>query len=209
MNNSIPEERNANQGRPYPFGNWRKSSFSGSNGDCVEVAVLATSACVGIRDSKAIAGPYLRFRPNVWTTFVADIRCAHSPNRDLFRKAGFLDCHPPARPARTIPYLAKHTRCVDPEDIHPWGPRQPQSDSPPKKRKVRSFEPASPPQATGRTVVSFLVSFIYVYLRLSPSTTTARAGSIDHHGRSWSFILKSGRSEPCLTARLARRQRRA
>jgi hypothetical protein len=32
--------------------NWRKSSHSGTQGDCVEVAVLAERAKIGLRDSK-------------------------------------------------------------------------------------------------------------------------------------------------------------
>jgi uncharacterized protein DUF397 len=62
-------------------GCWRKSSFSGSNGDCVEVAFLASDH-VGVRDSKATAGPYLRFPPDVWTAFVGHIRDVHSAGRD-------------------------------------------------------------------------------------------------------------------------------
>ena len=58
---------------PSSKGYWRKSSFSGSNGDCVEVAFLASDH-VGVRDSKATAGPYLRFPPSAWTAFVGDIR---------------------------------------------------------------------------------------------------------------------------------------
>ncbi len=54
-------------------GHWRKSSLSMSNGDCIEVATLARGQ-VGVRDSKAITGPHLRFSPNAWTTFVGDIR---------------------------------------------------------------------------------------------------------------------------------------
>jgi hypothetical protein len=39
---------------------WRKSSFSYSNGECVEVAVLGDGT-VGLRDSKDPVGPVLTF----------------------------------------------------------------------------------------------------------------------------------------------------
>jgi hypothetical protein len=66
----LPVESNTDEpNRAYVLrGHWRKSSFS-MNGDCVEVALLAEDH-VGVRDSKATAGPYLRFRPNVWTIFL-------------------------------------------------------------------------------------------------------------------------------------------
>jgi Domain of unknown function (DUF397) len=48
-----------------------------SNGDCIEVASLNDH--VGVRDSKAIVGPYLRFSPGAWTAFVGDVRGACSP----------------------------------------------------------------------------------------------------------------------------------
>ena len=44
-----------------------------SNGDCVEVAVLA-NATVGVRDSKETALPHLQFRPSTWTAFLDQIR---------------------------------------------------------------------------------------------------------------------------------------
>lgn len=75
MSDSKPAGEGAEgSGRvPQLGGRWRKSSFSMSNGDCIEVADLATGS-IGIRDSKAIAGRYLRFSPHAWTAFVGDIR---------------------------------------------------------------------------------------------------------------------------------------
>jgi hypothetical protein len=82
MDNGLPEGRNVDRGRSYSSECWRKSSFSGSNGDCVEVTVLGNGAYLGIRDSKATTGPYLHFRPDAWISFVADIRSGHPPDRD-------------------------------------------------------------------------------------------------------------------------------
>jgi len=44
-----------------------------SNGDCVEVAHLSGDS-LGVRDSKATAGPYLRVSQGMWTAFLGDIR---------------------------------------------------------------------------------------------------------------------------------------
>jgi hypothetical protein len=75
MNDSRPGEGRTDDGEGCHLrgGSWRKSSFSMSNGDCVEVAVLA-DANVGVRDSKATALPHLRFHPSVWTAFLDHIR---------------------------------------------------------------------------------------------------------------------------------------
>ncbi|MGW5650130.1 DUF397 domain-containing protein [Streptomyces humi] len=49
---------------------WRKSSYSsGSQGDCVEVALCPTT--VHIRDSKDASGPQLTLSPTVWAGFLA------------------------------------------------------------------------------------------------------------------------------------------
>jgi hypothetical protein len=79
MSDNRPGGDNADDsGRArHPGGRWRKSSFSDSNGDCIEVAALANGH-VGVRDSKAIADPYLRFSPDAWTAFVGDVRRAYS-----------------------------------------------------------------------------------------------------------------------------------
>ncbi|MGF1425119.1 DUF397 domain-containing protein [Kitasatospora sp. LaBMicrA B282] len=49
---------------------WRKSSHSGGNGACVEVAV-PLPATVAVRDSKDPSGPQLHFSPAAWLAFAA------------------------------------------------------------------------------------------------------------------------------------------
>ncbi|HEY9389153.1 MAG TPA: DUF397 domain-containing protein [Mycobacteriales bacterium] len=52
---------------------WRKSSHSGSDGQCVEVAFVDARR-VAVRDSKNPAGPVLLFTGAEWATFVATAR---------------------------------------------------------------------------------------------------------------------------------------
>jgi hypothetical protein len=49
---------------------WRKSSYSGTNG-CVEVALADDE--IAVRDSKNPAGPVLLFTGHEWQAFVAGI----------------------------------------------------------------------------------------------------------------------------------------
>jgi hypothetical protein len=51
---------------------WRKSSFSFSNGNCTEVATF--DGFVGIRDSKDPEGPALFFAADAWREFAASLK---------------------------------------------------------------------------------------------------------------------------------------
>jgi hypothetical protein len=52
---------------------WRKSSYSGNSGNCVEVAGNLPGI-VAVRDSKNPDGPKLIFTPDEWRAFAAGIR---------------------------------------------------------------------------------------------------------------------------------------
>ncbi|WP_067477454.1 DUF397 domain-containing protein [Nocardia amamiensis] len=51
---------------------WFKSSYSGSQTDCVEVAWL-DGGRVGVRDSKNPTGPALLFAPSEWNALTASV----------------------------------------------------------------------------------------------------------------------------------------
>ena len=55
---------------------WRKSSYSASNGHCVEATVLENGldGLVGVRDSRAAESPVLSVRPAHWSNFTATVR---------------------------------------------------------------------------------------------------------------------------------------
>jgi hypothetical protein len=51
---------------------WRKSSYSGNTGNCVEIADLGSA--VAVRDSKDPDGPKLIFSHEEWAAFVRGMR---------------------------------------------------------------------------------------------------------------------------------------
>lgn len=51
--------------------NWFKSSYSGSEGECIEIAL--TPHTIHIRDSKTPTGPTFQVTPTTWTTFLATL----------------------------------------------------------------------------------------------------------------------------------------
>jgi Domain of unknown function (DUF397) len=59
--------------QPGSGSQWVKSSFSYSNGNCVEVASLY-GAAVGVRDTKDAGGLVLRFSPAEWDAFLGGVR---------------------------------------------------------------------------------------------------------------------------------------
>ncbi|GAA1388932.1 hypothetical protein GCM10009639_15990 [Kitasatospora putterlickiae] len=57
---------------------WRKSSYSGAQSNCVEVAGGATGV-VPVRDSKDPGGPALMFGADAWASFVAGVKDGEFP----------------------------------------------------------------------------------------------------------------------------------
>jgi len=53
--------------------NWRKSTYSWSSGDCVEVA-QPSAGTVSVRDGKRPHAGALTFKAGCWNAFLADVR---------------------------------------------------------------------------------------------------------------------------------------
>lgn len=61
---------------------WRKSSYSGNGGQCIEVA--DDDSRVMVRDTKDRTGPMLSFTPDAWRRMVKQVKAslAQQPNRN-------------------------------------------------------------------------------------------------------------------------------
>lgn len=57
-----------------PTTQWRRSSYSGGDNNCVEVAVTATGSAITVRDAKNPGGGRLSFGPREWRTFMDNVR---------------------------------------------------------------------------------------------------------------------------------------
>ncbi|MFF8772719.1 DUF397 domain-containing protein [Kitasatospora sp. NPDC015120] len=57
---------------------WRKSSYSGAQSECVEVAA-GLSGVVPVRDSKDPSGPALLFAAEAWDSFLAGVKGGEFP----------------------------------------------------------------------------------------------------------------------------------
>jgi hypothetical protein len=55
---------------------WRKASYSGNAGNCVEVA-RNLPGLVAVRDSKDPHGSALIFTPDEWQTFTANVKTGY------------------------------------------------------------------------------------------------------------------------------------
>jgi hypothetical protein len=63
--------------RPDPAGGWRKSSYSGSGNNCVEVHTSHDNG-VAVRDSNNPHGPVLTFTASQWRVFTHALKAASS-----------------------------------------------------------------------------------------------------------------------------------
>ncbi|MEU4199415.1 DUF397 domain-containing protein [Streptomyces sp. NPDC045456] len=54
---------------------WRKSTYSGGQGECLEIADgLPARSLLPIRDSKRPGGPYLLFPAPAWAAFLTALK---------------------------------------------------------------------------------------------------------------------------------------
>jgi hypothetical protein len=53
---------------------WRKSSYSGNSGNCVEVRTASPAGTVAVRDSKQVPGPELAIAGDRWAAFLRGVK---------------------------------------------------------------------------------------------------------------------------------------
>ncbi|EFL22562.1 conserved hypothetical protein [Streptomyces himastatinicus ATCC 53653] len=58
---------------PEAIGTYRKSSYSGAENNCVEVADTVDHGC-SVRDSKDRGGPHLAFTGDAWGAFILGVK---------------------------------------------------------------------------------------------------------------------------------------
>ncbi|MFI1972843.1 DUF397 domain-containing protein [Streptomyces cinnamoneus] len=63
------------------YAQWRKSTYCGDSGDCVEVAD-GFPGVVPVRDSKGSHGPSLRVATRAWAEFISGIQAGAFPAAD-------------------------------------------------------------------------------------------------------------------------------
>ncbi|MFF2927965.1 DUF397 domain-containing protein [Streptomyces celluloflavus] len=64
------------RGKKTETATWRKSSYSGTGGNCVEIAD-GLPGVMPVRDSKNPAGPQLVFGAGAWTSFTETLKTGH------------------------------------------------------------------------------------------------------------------------------------
>lgn len=80
---------------------WRKSSHSGANGSCIEVACLGSGA-VAVRDSKNPGGPRLAMTTSQWKTFTESLKRPRLLGLQSLQASRLPSRPPPAPPAPSI-----------------------------------------------------------------------------------------------------------
>jgi hypothetical protein len=71
MMNWRKSSRSNSQGQCVETASWRKSSRSINGGECVETA--QGQGVIGVRDSTQPEGPVLEFGTDTWTKFIAQL----------------------------------------------------------------------------------------------------------------------------------------
>jgi hypothetical protein len=73
--------------------NWKKSSYSGGQGNCVEVGTTDSGSVVGIRDTKSRERGMLAVRPEVFAALLASVKRGELDLlQELVQKPLVADC---------------------------------------------------------------------------------------------------------------------